>query len=542
MRHYDLVVIGTGSGNSIVDDAFRDLDVAIVEHGRFGGTCVNVGCIPTKMFAYTAEVADTIRGAATFELDARLDKVRWSDVQRRVLGRIDGIAEEGERFRIEGSRNVTVYLGHARFTGIRTLRVKRTDGSGHDDLSADQIVIAGGGRPLVPEPVASAGVPFETSDTVMRMREVPRRLTILGGSYIAAEFAHIFGALGAEVTIVDRADRLLGPQDETVAERFTELARRRYDVRTGREVAEVASAGAGGVRVTLDDGAVLDADALLVAVGRVPNSDRLDLDVGAVEVRDNGSIIVDAQQRTTAEGVWALGDISTPIQLKHVANREAKVVAHNLLHPDDLWETDHSALPSAIFTNPQIASVGATEQDCRDDGLDYATGIAAYSDVAFGWAMQDEDGFCKASPQRSATAASFSGSRPTRARRAPCEASRSASAAPMPRAAPVIRTRRPRSGDRSVDAMPRPYPSELRQHLGRRPLARLDRAVHVAGPVGRGLGPGPVDPAHRRSQHVAPLQQHPGGHVAHVAAAAPHVGGPDLVEVRRSALRASAPK
>jgi mycothione reductase len=400
MHHYDLVVIGTGSGNSIVDDAFRDLDVAIVEHGSFGGTCVNVGCIPTKMFAYTAEVADAVRAAGTYNLDARLDNVRWSEVQRRVLGRIDGIAEEGERYRIEDSPNVTVHLGHARFTGTRTLRVERTDGSGHDDISADQIVIAAGGRPLVPEPVASSGAPFETSDTVMRMREVPRRLTILGGSYIAAEFAHIFGALGAEVTIIDQADRLLGPQDETVAERFTELARRRYDVRTGREVAEVASTGGGGVRVTLDDGAVLDADTLLVAVGRVPNSDRLDLDAAGVEVRDNGSIIVDGQQRTTAEGVWALGDISTPIQLKHVANREAKVVAHNLCHPDDLWETDHSALPSAIFTSPQIASVGATEQDCRDDGLDYVTGIAAYSDVAFGWAMQDEDGFCKVLAER----------------------------------------------------------------------------------------------------------------------------------------------
>ena len=101
MRHYDLVVIGTGSGNSIVDDAFRDLDVAIVEHGGFGGTCVNVGCIPTKMFAYTAEVAATVRAAGSFNLDARLDNVRWSQVQRRVLGRIDGIAEEGERYRVE---------------------------------------------------------------------------------------------------------------------------------------------------------------------------------------------------------------------------------------------------------------------------------------------------------------------------------------------------------------------------------------------------------------------------------------------------------
>ena len=161
-----------------------------VEHGRFGGTCVNVGCIPTKMFAYTAGVAEAVRDAGTFDLDARLDKVRWPEVQRRVLGRIDGIAAEGKRYRVEDSPNVTVHLGHARFTGTRTLRVERTDGSGHDDISADRIVIAAGGRPLVPEPVASSGVAFETSDTVMRLPEVPRRLVILGGSYIAGEFAH----------------------------------------------------------------------------------------------------------------------------------------------------------------------------------------------------------------------------------------------------------------------------------------------------------------------------------------------------------------
>lgn len=306
MRHYDVIVIGTGSGNSVIDDAFVAMDVGIVEHGEFGGTCVNVGCIPTKMFAYTADVADTVRAAAGFDLDATLTGVGWPEIQNRVLGRVDGIAADGRRFRIEDCDNVTVHLGHARFSGPRTLRVERTDGSGFDDISADRIVVAAGGRPVVPEPVASSGVPYETSDTVMGLPAVPPRLAVLGGSYIAVEFAHIFAALGSQVVVIDKAEQLLGPQDETIAERFTAVARQRYDVRTGREIAEVASVG-DTVRITLDDGAVIEADTLLVAVGRVPNGDRLDLEKAGIDAHDDGRIVVDAQQRTTADGVFALG-------------------------------------------------------------------------------------------------------------------------------------------------------------------------------------------------------------------------------------------
>lgn len=400
MPHYDLVVIGTGSGNSVIDESFAHLAVAIIEHGEFGGTCVNVGCIPTKMFAHTADVADAVRRAGRFDLDARLDGVSWADVQARVLGKVDDMAASGRRFRVEDSPNVTVHAGHARFTGPRALRVERTDGSGHDDLTADRVVVAAGGRPVVPEPIASSGAPYETSDTVLRLPEVPRRLAVLGGSYIAVEFAHVFGALGAEVTIIDQADRLLGPQDETVAERFTEHARARYDVRTGREVTGAAATDGGGVRLTLDDGAVVEADVLLVAVGRVPNSDLLDVEKAGIDLHDDGRIVVDAAQRTSAEGVWALGDISTEIALKHVANREAQTVAHNLLHPDDPRETDHTAIPSAIFTDPQIASVGATEQQCRDEGVDHVVSTVPYSDTAYGWALRDEQGFCKVIAER----------------------------------------------------------------------------------------------------------------------------------------------
>ncbi len=396
-RHHDLVVIGAGSGNTVPDDR-SDFDVAIVEPGPFGGTCLNVGCIPTKILSYTADVAETIRDAATFGLGARLDQIGWADIRDRVFGRLDRIAAEGRQGRVD-SPHITVYAGHARFTGERTLSVERADGTGHDVITADQIVIAAGGRPLVPEPIASSGVPFETSDTIMRMAELPRRLAILGGGYIAAEFAHVFASLGARITMIDMADLLLGPQDETVARCYTELAGKHYDVRPGREVTGI-SGEVGALRLTLDDDSVVEADVLLVAIGRIPNGDRMNLDAADVEVHPDGRIVVDAHQRTTASGVWALGDVSTSVPLKHVANREAEVVAHNLRHPDDLIEIDLATVPAAIFASPQIATVGRTEQSCRDDGLDYVSTVQPYSDNAFGWALEDTTGFCKLLAER----------------------------------------------------------------------------------------------------------------------------------------------
>lgn len=397
MRQHDLIVIGTGSGNSVVD-SFPDLDVAVVEPGRFGGTCLNVGCIPTKMLAHTADVADTVRAAGTFGLGARLDAVDWPGVRDRVFGRLDPAAAEGRASR-EGDPDVAVYTGHARFTGPRTLAVERVDGSGTDTIGAERIVIAAGGRPVVPEPVRGSGVPFETSDTIMRMPALPRRLAILGGGYIAAELAHIFAAFGCEITMIDMADQLLSTQDESVAERYTELARERYDVRLGRQLTGAGTTG-DGLRLQLDDGTEVTADTLLVAVGRTPNGDRMDLAAGGVEQHEDGRIVVDAHQRTTADGVWALGDISSPVPLKHVANREAQVVTHNLLHPDDLVEIDLDVVPAAVFADPQIAAVGRTEQACREDGVDHVVSTTPFSGVAYGWAMEEPPGFCKVIAER----------------------------------------------------------------------------------------------------------------------------------------------
>ncbi|MDN5929846.1 MAG: FAD-dependent oxidoreductase, partial [Pseudonocardia sp.] len=278
MRHHDLVVIGSGSGNSIVDSRFDDLDVAIVEHGVFGGTCLNVGCIPTKMYVYPADIAQHIRHAARYGIDASIDKVRWTDIRDRVYGRIDPISSGGREYRADRSPNVTLYEGHARFTGPRELSI-----DGAEPFSADRIVIAAGGRPAIPKVITGSGIPYETSDTVMRIDSLPEHLLVVGAGYIGAEFAHVFSALGSRVTIIGRGEQLLRSQDETVAERFTAAVRDRWDVRLGH-VITAARHDAGGVEFTLDDGATVRGDLVLVATGREPNSDRLDLDKAGIPV------------------------------------------------------------------------------------------------------------------------------------------------------------------------------------------------------------------------------------------------------------------
>lgn len=394
MADYDLAIIGTGSGNSLVTADFDDKRVAIVESGAFGGTCLNVGCIPTKMYVYAAEVAATVRRAGVFGVDARLDGVRWRDIRDRVFGRIDPISAGGQAYRVD-SANTTVFHGHAEFTGPRSLRVSTGGQRGEvSEFSAEQIVIAAGGRPMVPDVVVESGVPFHTSDTVMRLDELPERLVILGGGYISAEFAHVFSALGVEVIVVARGTRLLRHLDSEISDRFTQIAATRWDLRLGVE-ADKLSGDRSGVRLDLTDGSCAEADVLLVATGRMANTDRLGLAAAGVHALSDGRVQVDCHGRTSVEGVWALGDVSSDFQLKHVANHEARVIAHNLAHPEDLRQFDHRYVPSAVFTDPQIASVGWTEDQVRAAGLSYVTATQAYGDTAYGWAMEDHTGICK---------------------------------------------------------------------------------------------------------------------------------------------------
>ncbi|MGR6521524.1 mycothione reductase [Rhodococcus erythropolis] len=399
MTHYDLAIIGSGSGNSLPDERFDGKKIAILEEGTFGGTCLNVGCIPTKMFVYAAEVARTITTAEKYGVDATLDGVRWSDIVKRVFGRIDPISAGGERYRSEDSPNTTVYRGHATFTGDKTIDT----GTG-ETITADQVVIAAGSRPIIPEEIASSGVTYYTNEDIMRLPELPEHLVIVGSGFIATEFAHVFSALGSRVSIIGRSQRLLRHLDDEISERFTELAEQKWDVHLGSPLTSVRGDG-DNIAVELANGTVVSGDVLLVAVGRQPNGDLLGLDQAGVELDDKGSIVVDEYQRTTAEGVFALGDVSSPYQLKHVANHEARVVQHNLLQ--DAWKdtselrsTDHRFVPAAVFTDPQIADVGMTEKQARDAGLDITVKVQAYGDVAYGWAMEDQEGICKVIAER----------------------------------------------------------------------------------------------------------------------------------------------
>jgi mycothione reductase len=396
VQTYDIAIIGTGSGNAILDDRFTDKRAAICEQATFGGTCLNVGCIPTKMFVAVAEVASTVRNSSRFGVDAHIDRVRWDDIVSRIFERIDPIGFGGEAYR-RSSRNVDVYHQHTRFGPVQPdgSYLLRTDAG--DQFAADQVVIAAGARPVVPPVFTESGVNYHTSDTIMRISELPEHMVIIGGGYVAAEFAHIFSSLGVRVTVVIRGGAMLRDYDETISERFTRIVANKWELRTHRKVVGAHSRRA-GVSLELDDGCTLDADVLLVATGRTSNVDLLDAERAGVDV-ENNRVAVDQYQRTTARGIFALGDVSSPYELKHVANHEARVVQHNLLCDWDDTEsmavTDHRFVPAAVFTDPPVSYVGLTENEAIAKGLDISVSIQSYADVAYGWALEDTTGIVK---------------------------------------------------------------------------------------------------------------------------------------------------
>jgi mycothione reductase len=392
MPHHDLLILGGGSGNSVIGPEHDGWDVAIAEPWDFGGTCMNRGCIPSKMLVYAADVSLAARHGHHLGLRTTAARADWPAIRDRIFGRIDPIADAGLAYR-ESLDNVTVYRHAARFTCDRTVVI------GDVEATADRIVLAMGARSAVPPIDGLADVPYRTSDDVMRVDALPEHLVILGGGFIAVEMAHVFEGLGSHVTIVHRGDLLLRGADTDVRRRLTEVYGDRMALRLQTTVARVAheatDGGSGTFRLNLSDGTTLEADQLLVATGRVPNGDLADVSRGGIAVDDRGYVTTDEHLRTTADGVWALGDVTNPVQLKHTANAEARLVAHNLVRPDEARSVDRRFVPHAVFGHPQVGSIGPTEQDLIDTGRPYVVATNDYASTAYGWAMEDITGFAK---------------------------------------------------------------------------------------------------------------------------------------------------
>lgn len=391
MPNFDLIVIGSGSGLEISSEAAEmGLSVAVVENGPFGGTCLNRGCIPSKMLIHCADVMETIQRSEIFGIKAKVESVDWKAIIRRVYDEIDADAQSIEDGNRE-SPNISVYKGTGRFVGEKTLEVNG------ERISAETVLIAAGTRPSIPDIPGLQEVPHITSDEALRLSEQPKRLAIIGGGYIAAEMAHFFGALGTEVTIIHRRPLLLREEDQQVAKRFTEVFQRKFKMLLSAETTRVSQNNAGiNLDVSVNGGVEkVTADTLLFATGRIPNTDLLDVQATGVEFDQRGFIETDEYLETGVPGIWALGDIVGEYLLKHSANLEAAYAANNMFNPDDKVPVDYHAMPHAIFSSPQVAGVGVTEEEAKEQELDYTSATYDYFDTAYGSSIDDRDGFVK---------------------------------------------------------------------------------------------------------------------------------------------------
>lgn len=406
VEQYDLVVVGSGSGLDVASAAATNgWDVAVIEKGPLGGTCLNRGCIPSKLLVHHADVAGTIQDSEQFHIDAEISDVDFAAIVDETNAEVDGDSDGIERGWREADDR-TLVKGEAEFVDERTLRV------GDRTLRGEHVLVAVGTRPAVPPIDGIEDTPYLTSTEALRLEERPDSLVIVGGGYIAAELGHFFGTFGTDVAVIGRRPNLLPQTDPEVAEVFTDVFSRRHDVYTSYEATAVSETD-DGVSVTArewskdesnggasdgDDGdgdeLTVEADKLLVAAGRIPNTDLVDAATGGIDTDDAGFVDTDDYLRTSVENVWALGDVVGEYLLKHSANHEAQTVARNLLG-DRLQRVDYTAMPYGVFTKPQVAGVGATTDDLRDAERRYATQTYPYEQTARGSAYKEEDGIVK---------------------------------------------------------------------------------------------------------------------------------------------------
>ena len=361
-HHFDFLAIGGGSGGiaAAVRAAGYGARTAVVEPGRLGGTCVNVGCVPKKLMWYAASLGHSVHEYAGYGFDASVRDFSWPTLKRvrdAYVKRLNGIY--ARRLETEG---VARYEGTAHFVDARTIVV------GGTRVCADHVVIATGGVPAVPSiPGAELGI---TSDGFFDLEERPDRVVVSGSGYIAVELAGVLRALGSEVTMVLRRDRVLRAFDEMLStELMAALRADGIEIRTGAVLARIEpDPRRDALTVRVSDGTSIEAvDSVLWAVGRSPNVASLDLPAAGVETRPSGAIVTDAYQQTSAEGVYAIGDVTGRAPLTPVAIAAGRRLADRLFGGQRDRRLAYDCIPTVIFTHPPIGTVGATEAQARAD-------------------------------------------------------------------------------------------------------------------------------------------------------------------------------
>lgn len=393
MKEFDLIVIGSGSGLDVASGiARRGREVAVIEPGRLGGTCLNRGCIPSKMLIHRADIVETVEESEKFGIDAEVNDIEFEEIIEEVNEEVHGDAENIERG-LKSSDQHTLYQEEARFVDEKIIELKESEAR----ITSDTIVVAAGSKPFIPPIDGVEDVDYWTSKEALNPDYQPDSIVMVGGGYISMELAHFYDAMGTEVTILERGNSLLKREDKEISQKITEIAKDRYNVNLNVSATEMYEEdGEKVVRAETDDEEEVEfsGDEILLATGRVPNTDSVEAEEAGIETTERGFIETDEKMRTNVEGVYALGDIADNWMFKHSANHEASVVYKNIVSGDK-YNVDYPAMPHAVFTSPQIAGVGKTEQELKEEDKEYISATYDYSDTGMGMALKEENGFVK---------------------------------------------------------------------------------------------------------------------------------------------------
>ena len=358
MADYDLFVIGAGSGGvrAARVAAGHGARVAIAEEHRIGGTCVIRGCVPKKLLVFGAHFAEDLDDAAMFGWDIPQKTFNWPVLRDNVLAEVTRI--EGAYTDTLTNHDVEIFKERAVLTGANSVRL----GSGRE-ITAEKILIATGAGPLMPE---IEGIEHAiSSNETFHLEAIPKRIVIVGGGYIANEFAGIFNELGSTVWLVNRTDVLLRGYDQQTVDRLIQISvRKGIDFKFNATIDRVQKTD-GGLKLAMTGCEDIDADQLLIAVGRQPNTDGLGCEDAGVELGERGAVKVDAQNRTSVDSIFAIGDVTDRVQLTPVAIREGQAFSDTFFG-NQPTTVDYDAIPSAVFSHPPLAGVGMTESQARE--------------------------------------------------------------------------------------------------------------------------------------------------------------------------------